>query len=250
MKLRVVITGIGAVTPLGLDMKATWEALMQGGSGIGLLTRFDAASFPCRIAGELKGFDPLSFMSIKETHKTDPFIQYALAAALMAMDDAGLSRTPHSALRTGVLVGSGRGGVTTIEKNAVALLSKGPKADSPFFAPMSLVNVASGYISMKLGARGPCIDVSTACATGTHAIGEAMKIIQRRGADVMTAGGAGAPPTPLILEGFCRAGALSLRNNEPVRASRPFDRDRDGFVLAEGAGGRIVAQLRKAGGGG
>ena len=246
MKLRVVITGIGAVTPLGLDMKATWEALKRGSSGIGRLTRFDAAAFPCRIAGELKGFDPLSFMSIKETHKTDPFIQYALAAALMAMDDSGLSRTPHSALRTGVLVGSGRGGVTTIEKNMAALLSRGPKAVSPFFVPLSLVNMASGYLSMKLGARGPCLDVSTACATGTHAIGEAMKIIQRRDADVMIAGGAEAPITPLILAGFCQARALSLRNDEPAKASRPFDRDRDGFVLAEGAGVLILEELDHA----
>lgn len=255
MKLRVVITGIGAVTPLGLDMKATWEALMRGGSGIGRLTRFDAAAFPCRIAGELKGFDPLRFMSVKEAHKTDPFIQYALAAALMAMDDAGLSRSPHAAcprtslsgkLRTGVLVGSGRGGVTTIEKNMAALLSKGPKAVSPFFAPLSLVNMASGYISMKLGATGPCLDVSTACATGTHSIGEAMKIIQRRDADVMIAGGAEAPITPLILAGFCQARALSLRNDEPAKASRPFDRDRDGFVLAEGAGVLILEELKHA----
>jgi 3-oxoacyl-[acyl-carrier-protein] synthase II len=246
MKLRVVITGMGAVTPLGLDMKATWEALMRGESGIGRLMRFDAAAFPCRIAGELKEFDPIRFMSVKEAHKTDPFIQYALAAALMAMDDAGLSRTPQSELRTGVLVGSGRGGVTTIEKNMAALLSKGPKAVSPFFAPLSLVNMASGYISMKLGARGPCLDVSTACATGTHAIGEAMKIIQRRDADVMIAGGAEAPITPLILAGFCQARALSLRNDEPAKASRPFDRDRDGFVLAEGAGVLILEELKHA----
>ena len=259
MKLRVVITGIGAVTPLGLDMKATWEALTRGGSGIGRLTKFDTAAFPCRIAGEVKGFDPLRFMSVKEAHKTDPFIQYALAAALMAMDDAGLSRTPHSpgprpisigtgagALRTGVLVGSGRSGVTTIEKNATALLLKGPKAVSPFFAPLSLVNMASGYISMKLGARGPCLDVSTACATGTHAVGEAMKIIQRRDADVMIAGGAEAPITPLIFAGFCQARALSLRNDEPAKASRPFDRDRDGFVLAEGAGVLILEELKHA----
>jgi 3-oxoacyl-[acyl-carrier-protein] synthase II len=246
MKLRVVITGIGAVTPLGLDMKATWEALTRGGSGIGRITRFDSAAFPCRIAGEVKEFDPLKFMSVKEAHKTDPFIQYALAAALMAMDDAGLSRTPQSELRTGVLVGSGRGGVTTIEKNMAALLSKGPKAVSPFFAPLSLVSMASGYISMKLGARGPCLDVSTACATGTHAIGEAMKIIQRRDADVMIAGGAEAPITPLVLAGFCQARALSLRNNEPTKASRPFDRDRDGFVLAEGAGVLILEELKHA----
>ncbi len=246
MKLRIVITGIGAVTPLGLDMKATWEALMRGGSGIGQLTRFDAAAFPCRIAGEVKGFDPHAYMTPREVRKTDPFIQYGLAAAVMAAADAGLSITPDASRLTGVLVGSGRGGVTTIEKNMAALLSKGPKAVSPFFAPLSLVNMASGYISMKLGARGPCLDVSTACATGTHAIGEAMKIIQRRDADVMIAGGAEAPLTPLILAGFCQARALSLRNDEPTKASRPFDRDRDGFVLAEGAGVLILEELKHA----
>ena len=246
MKLRVVITGIGAVTPLGLDMKATGEALTRGGCGIGRLTKFDTAAFPCRIAGEVKGFDPHAYLTLREVRKTDPFIQYGLAAALMAVADAGLSITPDASRLTGVLVGSGRGGVTTIEKNATALLLKGPKAVSPFFAPLSLVNMASGYISMKLGARGPCLDVSTACATGTHAVGEAMKIIQRREADVMIAGGAEAPITPLILAGFCQARALSLRNDEPAKASRPFDRDRDGFVLAEGAGVLILEELKHA----
>jgi 3-oxoacyl-[acyl-carrier-protein] synthase II len=243
---RVVITGIGAVTPLGPDMKTTWEALTRGESGVGHITRFDTAAFPCRIAGEVRGFDPHAYMSPREVRKTDPFIQYGLAAALMAMEDANLKPGALDADRTGVLVGSGRGGATTVEKNAAALLSKGPKAVSPFFTPFSLVNMASGYISMKLGARGPCLDVSTACATGTHAVGEAMKIIQRRDADVMIAGGAEAPLTPLILAGFCQARALSLRNDEPTKASRPFERDRDGFVLAEGAGVLILEELDHA----
>jgi 3-oxoacyl-[acyl-carrier-protein] synthase II len=246
MKARIVITGLGALTPLGNSMERTWNSLVKGASGIGHITRFDASVFPCRIAGELKGFDPREYMTTKEAHRTDPFIQYALAAALMAMEDAGLTITPHSALRTGVLVGSGRGGVTTSERNLIAFMAKGPRAVSPFYTPMSLVNMASGYISMKLGAKGPCFDVSTACATGTHALGEAMKLIQRGDADVMIAGGTEAALTPLILAGFCQARALSQRNEEPVKASRPFDRDRDGFVLAEGAGVLMLEELTHA----
>jgi len=246
MKIQVVITGMGSVTPLGNDIRALWKALAQGRSGIGHITKFDASSLPSRIAGEVKRFDPLSFMAPKEAHRTDPFIQYALASALMAMEDSRLSLTPHSALRTGVLVGSGRGGVMTNEKNVIAFLAKGHRAVSPYYTPMTLVNMASGFVAMKLGARGPCLDVSTACATGTHAIGEAMKIIQRGDADVMIAGGTEAALTPLVLAGFCQAKALSRRNSEPERASRPFDRDRDGFVLAEGAGVLVLEDLRHA----
>jgi 3-oxoacyl-[acyl-carrier-protein] synthase II len=255
MKARVVITGLGGLTPLGNSMERTWNSLVKSSSGIGHVTRFDASAFPCRIAGELKGFDPLGYMTAKEAHRTDPFIQYALAAAMMAMEDAGLTITPHGAcprksqsgaLRTGVLVGSGRGGVTTSERNLIAFMAKGPRAVSPFYTPMSLVNMASGYISMKLGAKGPCFDVSTACATGTHAVGEAMKLIQRGDADVMIAGGTEAALTPLILAGFCQARALSQRNEEPARASRPFDRDRDGFVLAEGAGVLVLEEMAHA----
>jgi 3-oxoacyl-[acyl-carrier-protein] synthase II len=246
MKARVVITGLGALTPLGNSMERTWKNLLSGSSGIGRITRFDASVFTSSIAGEVKGFDALQYMTAKEARTTDPFIQYALASALMAMGDAGISVTPHSALRTGVLVGSGRGGVTTSEKNMAALMAKGPRAVSPFYTPMSLVNMASGYISMKLGTKGPCLDVSTACATGTHAVGEAMKIIQRGDADVMIAGGAEASLTPLILAGFCQAKALSLRNDEPAKASRPFDKHRDGFVLAEGAGVLVLEELGHA----
>ena len=246
MKARVAITGLGALTPLGNSMEKTLIKLLDGSSGIGRVTRFDTSAFTCRIAGEVKGFDPLRFMTAKEARTTDPFIQYAVAAALMAMEDAGISVTPHSALRTGVLVGSGRGGVITSEKNMAALLARGPGAVSPFYTPMSLVNMASGFISMKLGAKGPCLDVSTACATGTHALGEAMKIIQRGDADVMLAGGAEASLTPLVLAGFCRAKALSLRNDEPEKASRPFDKHRDGFVLSEGAGVLVLEELGRA----
>jgi len=246
MKARVVITGLGALTPLGNSMEMTWKSLVNGVSGIERITKFDAADFPCRIAGELKGFDPLGFMTAKEAHRTDPVIQYALTAAMMAMEDAGLTITPHSSLRTGVLVGSGRGGVTTTERNLIAFSARGSRGVSPFYTPMSLVNMASGYISMKLGAKGPCLDVSTACATGTHALGEAMKLIQRGDADVMIAGGTEAALTPLILAGFCQARALSQRNEEPAKASRPFDRDRDGFVLSEGAGVLVLEELTHA----
>ena len=246
MKKRVVITGAGAVTPLGNDLQATWAAVKAGRSGIGPVTKFDASSFPSRIAGELKGFDARLFMSAKEARTTDPFIHYALAASLMAMEDSRLSITPHSALRTGVLVGSGRGGVMTNERNLLAFMAKGHRAVSPHYTPMTLVNMASGFIAIKVGAKGPCLDVSTACATGTHAIGEAMKIIQRGDADVMIAGGTEAALTPLVLAGFCQAKALSRRNDAPGKASRPFDRDRDGFVLAEGAGVLILEELGHA----
>jgi 3-oxoacyl-[acyl-carrier-protein] synthase II len=246
MKTRVVITGLGVVTPLGNDMRTVWEALVQGRSGIGRITKFDASSLPSRIAGEVKGFDPLDFMGPKDVHRTDPFIQYGLAAAVMAVHDAKLSLSQTSALRTGVLVGSGRGGVMTNEKNLIAFQAKGHRAVSPHYTPMTLVNMASGYIAMKLGAKGPCLDVSTACATGTHALGEALKIIQRGDADVMIAGGAEAALSPLVLAGFCQAKALSRRNDAPERASRPFDRDRDGFVLAEGAGVLVLEELMHA----
>ncbi len=246
MKSRVVITGIGMLTPLGNSAAATWSSLLTGSTGIARLTRFDASAYSARIAGEIKSFDPLLFITAKEAHRSDPFIQYAIAAALMAVDDAGLTRKGELGPRAGVLVGSGRGGVTTTERNMAALLARGPRAVSPFFTPMSLVNMASGAVAIKLGATGPCLDVSTACATGTHALGEAMKMIQRGDADIMIAGGAEAPLTPLMLAGFCQAKALSLRNSEPERASRPFDRERDGFVLAEGAGVLVLEEISHA----
>lgn len=246
MRPRVVITGIGMITPLGNTAETTWRALVNGVSGVGNVTKFDASAYASRIAGEVKGFDPAAFLTAKEAHRTDPFIQYAVAAALMAMEDARLSLTPNSALRAGVLVGSGRGGVTTLERNMAALAERGPKAVSPFVTPLSLPNMAAGAVAMKLGAKGPCLDVSTACSTGTHALGEAMKIIQRGDADVMIAGGSEAPITPLMLAGFCQAKALSRRNSEPTRASRPFDLRRDGFVLSEGAAVLVLETLDHA----
>ncbi|MDH4163954.1 MAG: beta-ketoacyl-ACP synthase II [Nitrospirota bacterium] len=246
MKRRVVITGMGAVTPLGNDIRTLWKNLVDGRSGISTITRFDASALPVRIGGEVRGFDPLAFMSAKDCHKTDPFIQYALASALMAAEDAKLSLTPHASRLTGVLVGSGRGGVTTNEKNLIAFLASGHRAVSPFYTPMTLANMASGFIAMRLGARGPCLDVSTACATGTHAIGEAMKIIQRGDADIMITGGSEAALTPLVLAGFSQARALTRRNDAPDRASRPFERDRDGFVLSEGAAVLVLEELGHA----
>ena len=246
MKTRVVITGMGAVTPLGNDISTAWQAIINGNSGISHITRFDASAFPSRMAGEVKKFDARRYLSAKEILTTDPFIQYAVAAALMAIEDSRFSIAPHTALRTGVLVGSGRGGVTTNEKNLLAFMAKGHRAVSPHYTPMTLVNMASGCIAMKFGAKGPCLDVSTACATGTHAIGEALKIIQRGDADVMIAGGTEAALTPLVLAGFCQAKALSRRNDAPEKASRPFDRDRDGFVLAEGAGVLVLEELKHA----
>ncbi len=246
MNRRVVITGLGAVTPLGNTAAALWAAVRDGRSGIRRITRFDAGGFPSRIAGEVKEFDARPWMTAREIQKTDLFIHYALASAGMALKDAGLALSSAEAPRIGVLVGSGRGGVTTQERNYIAFLSKGPRAVSPFYTPMTLVNMASGYIAMKLGAQGPCLDVSTACATGTHSLGEAMHMIKRGDADVMIAGGSEAALSPLVLAGFCQAKALSQRNDAPEKASRPFDRDRDGFVLSEGAGVLILEELTHA----
>ena len=246
MKPRIVITGMGMVTPLGNTGESTWSGLIHAASGIAPITKFNASSLACSIAGELKNFDAAGFLSPKEVRRTDPFMQYALASALMAVGDAQLSRTPDSELRTGVLIGSGRGGVTTWERGMAALQSRDPATVSPFFTPLTLVNMASGFVSMKLGFKGPCLDVSTACATGAHAVGEAMKILQRGDADVMIAGGSEAAITPLMIAGFCQAKALSRRNDEPERASRPFDRDRDGFVLSEGAAVLVLETLSHA----
>lgn len=246
MRTRVVITGIGMVTPLGNSLEESWRRLLSGSSGVRRITRFDASGFPCRIAGELTAFDPHGYLTPKESVRMDPFIQYAVAAALMAREDAARSGHLPESDRTGVLVGSGRGGVITSEKNHEALLARGPRAVSPFSTPMSLVNMASGFVAMKLKATGPCLDVSSACATGTHAVGEAMKIIQRGDADVMFAGGAEASLTPLVLAGFCQARALSVRNDHPEKASRPFDRDRDGFVISEGAAVLVLEELNHA----
>ena len=246
MDKRVVVTGMGMVSPLGIGVKENWEAVCQGKSGIGPVTRFDITDFPSKIAGEVKGFNPEDFMDKKETKKMDAFIHYALASGTMAIQDARLTIDESNADRVGVLVGAGLGGLSTIEKYHSILLEQGPKKISPFFIPMLIVNLAPGQISIYFGARGPNSSVVTACATGNHSIGEACRIIQRGDADVMIAGGAESTITPLAIGGFCSMRALSTRNEEPQRASRPFDKDRDGFVIAEGAGLLILEELDHA----
>jgi len=243
---RVVITGVGAVTPVGNTAEEFWAALIQGKSGIGPITRFDASPLPTKIASELKKFDPLRYMNKKDDRKFDPFLKYALACAAIAAEDAGLNVERVDLTRFGVLVGSGIGGITTLLESHKVLLEKGPDRVSPFFIPMLIVNMASGLISMRFGAKGPNSSIVTACATGNHAIGDAMKIIQRNDADVMIAGGSEAIILPLTFAGFCQMKAMSTRNDDPARASRPFDATRDGFVCGEGGGLLVLESLDHA----
>jgi 3-oxoacyl-[acyl-carrier-protein] synthase II len=243
---RVVITGMGALTPIGNTVEEYWASLVAGRGGVGPITHFDASNHSCRIAAEVKGFDPNVYMDPKETRRMDPFVQYAVAAAKMAMDDSGLSITPENAARVGVLVGSGIGGVHTWEAQHRILLEKGPSRVSPFFVPMLIANMASGQISIVFGAKGPNTTVVTACTTGTNAVGDAYEIIKRGDADAMIAGGAEAAICPLSCAGFCNAQAFSLRNDEPEKASRPFDAKRDGFIIGEGAGVLILEDLEHA----
>lgn len=245
-KRRVVITGVGMITPLGIGVEQSWNGLLAGRSGIGKITQFDAANFPTRIAGEVDGFNPEEYIEPKEIKKMDRFIHFALAAAQMAMNDSGLKITSENAERAGVIVGSGIGGLRSIEHYHSVLLEKGPRRITPFFIPMLVVNLASGQISIRFGAKGPNSAVVTACATGSHAIGDAFKIIQRGDADAMIAGGTEAVITPLGIGGFNAMKALSTRNDEPEKASRPFDMDRDGFIMGEGAGIMILESLETA----
>ncbi|MFA6054965.1 MAG: beta-ketoacyl-ACP synthase II [Thermodesulfovibrionales bacterium] len=245
-KRRVVITGVGMITPLGIGVEQSWNGLLAGRSGIKKITQFDAANFPTRIAGEVAGFNPEEYIEPKEIKKMDRFIHFALAAAQMAMNDSGLKITDENAERAGVIVGSGIGGLRSIEHYHSVLLEKGPRRITPFFIPMLVVNLASGQISIKFGAKGPNSAVVTACATGSHAIGDAFKIIQRGDADAMIAGGTEAVITPLGIGGFNAMKALSTRNDEPEKASRPFDMDRDGFIMGEGAGVVILESLETA----
>lgn len=246
MDKRVVVTGMGMVSPLGIGVKENWEAICQGKSGIGPITRFDISDFPSKIAGEVKGFNPEDYVDKKETKKMDIFIHYALASGMMALKDSQLKIDESNADRVGVLVGAGLGGLSTIEKYHTILLEQGPKKISPFFIPMLIVNLAPGQISIYFGARGPNSSVVTACATGNHSIGEAARIIQRGDADAMIAGGAESTITPLAVGGFSSMRALSTRNSEPERASRPFEKDREGFVIAEGAGLLLLEELEHA----
>ena len=243
---RVVVTGQGLVTPLGVGVEQTWKALCNGQSGIGRITRFDPAGYPSQIAGEVKGFDPAQFIEKKDIKKMDTFIQYAVGASRMAADDAGLKVTKDDADRVGVYIGAGIGGLPAIEHYHKVLQEKGPDRVSPFFIPMVIINLASGQVAIRLGARGPNSCAVTACATGNHCIGDALRIIQRGEADAMLAGGTESCISPLAVAGFSSARALSTRNDDPARASRPFDRDRDGFVLGEGAGVLVLEEFERA----
>jgi len=245
-KRRVVMTGAGAVTPVGNTAEEFWASLLAGRSGIGPITRFDASQMPTRIAGEIKGFDPLKYIDKKDDRKFDRFLKYAVACAVMAVEDAGLKTDRVDATRFGVLVGSGIGGIETLLEQYAILTEKGPDRVSPFFVPMIIINMASGVVSMRFGAKGPNSSVVTACATGNHAIGDAMRIIQRGDADVMIAGGAEAIIIPLTIAGFCQMKAMSTRNDDPTKASRPFDAERDGFVCGEGGGLVVLESLEHA----
>lgn len=245
-KRRVVVTGLGLITPLGTGVDSSWSAFLEGKSGIGRITRFDASDLPVHIAGEVKDFDPSLYIEQKEIKKMDRFIHFALAASTMAIEDSGIRITDENAERIGVIIGSGIGGLPAIEHYHKVYLEKGYRRITPFFIPMLIINLASGQVSIKFGAKGPNSAVATACATGSHAIGDAFRIIQRGEADVMIAGGTESVITPLAIGGFAVMKALSTRNNEPERASRPFDVDRDGFVMGEGAGIVILESLENA----
>lgn len=243
---RVVVTGVGLVSPLGVGTRETWEGLVAGRSGAGRITRFDASDFSSRIACEVRGFDPLDYADRRDARKMDTFIQYALAAALFAAEDAGLETPLADPDRVGVVISSGIGGFETIEREHRKLLEKGPRRISPFFVPAMVVNLAAGWVSIRLGARGPNSAMATACSAGAHAVGEAFRLVRHGHADVMVAGGAEATITPMCIGGFASMKALSTRNDEPERASRPFDRDRDGFVVGEGAGILILEEREQA----
>jgi len=246
LKRRVAVTGVGMVTPVGLDTEKTWNGLVKGKSGIGPITQFDDKTTPTQIAGEIHGFDPALYIDQKEIKKMDRFIHLAIAASQMAMDDSGLKITPENADRVGVIVSAGMGGLPAIEKYHKIYLERGFRKITPFFIPMLIVNEAAGNLSMRYGAKGPNICVVTACATGTHSIGDAFKWIQRGDADAMIAGGTESCICALGVGGFNAMKALSTRNEEPQRASRPFDADRDGFIMGEGSGVVILEEMESA----
>jgi 3-oxoacyl-[acyl-carrier-protein] synthase II len=246
LKKRVVVTGLGLVTPVGIGVQESWEALCQGKSGIGPITRFDASGYRTRIAGEVKGFNSEDFVPQKMIRRLDVFIHYALAAARMALEQARLQITPELAPWVGVITGSGLGGLRTIEETHKTLLSRGPDRISPFFIPMIIANMAPGQIAIQFGAKGPNLSLETACAAGAHAIGDSFKLIQRGAAKVMFCGGVESVITPLAVGGFNAMRALSTRNDAPEKASRPFDRDRDGFVIGEGGGIMLLEDLEFA----
>jgi 3-oxoacyl-[acyl-carrier-protein] synthase II len=243
---RVVVTGLGLVCPVGIGVEESWQALVAGKSGIAPITHYDASTYPTRIAGEVKGFDPEKFMERKEARRSDRFIQFALAAADMAVKDAGIDFQKEDPERVGVIVGSGMGGLATIEDTHKTLMERGVRKVSPFFIPAIIINLAPGQIALRWGLKGPNFSPVSACATGNHSIGDAMIYVQRGMADVMIAGSTEATLTPLGLAGFCAARAMSERNDAPEKASRPFDKDRDGFVAAEGAGLLVLEEYEHA----
>ncbi|MET3698366.1 3-oxoacyl-[acyl-carrier-protein] synthase II [Bacillus oleivorans] len=244
-KKRVVITGVGAVTPLGTDVASTWSALIEGKSGVGPLTRVNPEDYPAKVAAEIKDFDPEKYVNRKEARKMDKFAQYAVAASLMAVEDSGLKITEENAERIGVWIGSGIGGMETMENQFETLLNRGPRRVSPFLIPMMIPDMAAGQVSIMLGAKGINSCTVTACATGTNSIGDAFKAIQRGDADAIISGGSEAPITRMALAGFCANTALST-NPDPNKASRPFDKNRDGFVIGEGAGIVVLEELEHA----
>ncbi len=246
MSRRVVITGIGLVSSLGIGTSANWQALLAGTSGVVRITKFDTAGFASQIAAEIRGFDPLQFVDKKDVKKMDVFIQYAIAASQFAVDDSKLVIGPDNAPNVGVFIGSGIGGFETIEREHKALLGGGPRKISPFFIPSAIINLASGHVSIRFGAKGPNLATCTACSASAHAIGDSFEIIRRGDADVMIAGGSEAAITPMSVGGFAAMRALSTRNDEPGRASRPFDKDRDGFIIGEGAGVVVLEELEQA----
>jgi 3-oxoacyl-[acyl-carrier-protein] synthase II len=243
---RVVVTGVGLVSPLGVGTEVNWQALLAGKNGIGPITRFDPTDYPARIAGEVKGFNPLDYVDKKEVKKSDLFIHFALAASRFAIDDAKLRIDETNADRVGVIIGSGIGGLPIIESTHTILMERGPSRVSPFFIPALIVNMAAGQVSIHYGARGPNTSPATACTTGLHAVGDAFRLIQNGEADAMIAGGSEAVVTPLAVAGFCAMRALSTRNDDPEHACRPWDADRDGFVMSEGSGIVVLEELSQA----
>ena len=245
-KRRVVVTGLGMISPLGVGNEPTWQGLIEGRSGIGPITKFDVTDYACRIAGEVRGFNAEDYIEKKEVKKSDTFIHYAVAAAVMAAEDAGFDTTQEDQDRVGVIIGSGIGGLPLIEEMHKKLIERGPSRISPFFIPGLIVNLAAGHISIRFGCKGPSSAPATACATGAHSIGDAAKIIRYDEADVMFAGGSEAVITSLAVGGFSAMRALSTRNDDPTRASRPWDAERDGFVMGEGAGVLILEEREHA----
>ena len=246
MRRRVAVTGVGMVSPVGLDTRETWKALLQGRSGVGYVTRFDTSKFPTKIAAEVKGFDPLLYLIPKDVRKMDLFIQYAISASDYAVDASGLEITPENGERVGVFIGSGIGGFGIIEREHNNFLARGPRRISPFFIPSTIVNLAAGQVSIRIGAMGPNSATCTACSAGSHALGDSFRMIQRGETDVMIAGGTEAAITPMGMGGFSAMRALSKRNDAPEQASRPFDRNRDGFVMGEGAGILVLEEMEQA----